>query len=170
MTLDEMISYFKKRTGKFEFPSELEFGRHTSGERCFKCKYNGIEVWVPERFIKVYLLDFYPDNDNTFECMTAGKTFRYEPKCDMPGVRFNMIGLPILPKKIEDVKVDHKSDSEYVRMIEHYVRIEKQALEKDAEEDAYEHILVKIPKAGSIPDIDYYAFQCFLADFKGIVF
>lgn len=43
-----------------------------------------------------------------------------------------------------------------------YKDLDKQA----ATEDIWSgKILVKIPKAGSIPDIDYYAFQCFVHDF-----
>ena len=51
-------------------------------------------------------------------------------------------------------------------------RLEYAALDKQAEqEDVWkDRILVKIPKAGSIPDIDYYAFQCFMADFLNIKF
>lgn len=46
-----------------------------------------------------------------------------------------------------------------------YAELDKQALKKDVWKD---RILVKIPKAGSIPDTDYYAFQCFMADFLNI--
>lgn len=167
MTLEEMISWFKNQNGIFRFPTDLEFARHTSGERCFKCKYNfDVEAWVPETFIKVYLLKFYPDNDHTFENMLSGHKFDYHVGSEIPGMLSNIpnFQIPETPHR------SAMSDSEYMRMVSHYMRIERQALEKDAEEDAYEHILVKIPKAGSIPDIDYYAFQCFVADFKGIAF
>ena len=46
-----------------------------------------------------------------------------------------------------------------------YAALDKQALEEDVWND---RILIKIPKAGTIPDIDYYAFQCFMADFLNI--
>ena len=50
---------------------------------------------------------------------------------------------------------------------EEYKELDKQA----AKEDIWcGRILVKIPKAGSIPDIDYYAFQCFMCDFLNVKF
>lgn len=48
-----------------------------------------------------------------------------------------------------------------------YAKLDKQSQKEDMWKD---RILVKIPKAGSIPDIDYYAFQCFMADFLNIKF
>lgn len=143
MRLNEIVNYFKDKNGTFMFPEEIVFARHTeSGERCFKCTYNCVyEAWVPEVFIKAYLLDFYPDNDHTFENMISGKTFKYESQskfASIPTIRPVFIADP--PRR------EPTTDEEYVAMVKRYIRIEQQALARDLYEYTHKRILVKAPK------------------------
>ena len=121
---------------------------------------NGKWAWIYVKFCKMFchkehlydgILDAFKD--------VAGKTFTLKESYGQFYERVYKHSVPEIPH----VSSAHVAYDTRLK----YLRLDELAQKEDVWDD---QLLVKIPKAGSIPDMDYYAFQCFLADFRNIEF
>lgn len=121
---------------------------------------NGRWSWIYVKFCRMFchtehlyngILDAFKD--------VAGKTFTLEET-------YTHFHERVYERPIPEISRTRSAHVAYETRLK-YLRLDELAQQEDVWDD---RLLVKIPKAGSIPDIDYYAFQCFLADFKGIEF
>lgn len=121
---------------------------------------NGKQAWIYVKFCKMFchkehlydgILDAFKD--------VAGKTFTLKES-------YRQFYERVYNRPVPEITHIVSAHIAYETRLK-YLRLDELAQKEDVWDD---QLLVMIPKAGSIPDMDYYAFQCFLADFKGIRF
>ena len=158
------------------FPSfdKIKVGRFGSGYQlvvyCVEADVNGKTQWIslPSLFRKVNRIGICPKDYYELVYILSDTTLIVTE--DMFSISYRRMKANQEEERQRKIRTSCGPNI-YAGMLaityKEYKELDKQA----AKEDIWSgKILVKIPKAGSIPDKDYYAFQCFMADFLNIKF
>lgn len=157
-------SFNKIKVGKFDYDCQLIV-------YCVEVDINGQTQWIslPSLFRKVNRIGICPKDYYELVYILSDTTLIVTE--DMLSISYRRMKANQEEERQRKIRTSTRRMNKALHLCaithQEYAKLDKQIQKEDVWKD---RILVKIPKAGSIPDIDYYAFQCFMADFLNIKF
>lgn len=157
-------SFNKIKVGKFDYDCQLVV-------YCVEADVNGQTQWIslPSLFRKVNRIGICPKDYYELVYILSDTTLLVTE--DMLSISYRRMKANQEEERQRKIRTSTRRMNKALHLCaithQEYAKLDKQTQKEDVWKD---RILVKIPKAGSIPDIDYYAFQCFMADFLNIKF